>query len=294
MDDRFAMRGLDTVADLDEQQQPITDETNADPKDTMSCGSTRRRLKLEREPPEKRGMSNSPLAPLAAVALSLCSLTVLHAEQAAPVPVFVTSLQTPLPQPMKPEEHAAAFNRTRTEMFDRGKQLRQEHGDNTKAWPRDVWKIFNEAEDAHTMTIARRNYESRDTQLALGDSVADFVRGASGLKGMTLVSNPADAAIIVEITGRRYASAGDPTDNHYFIRFRMRPGAQLTADRFLDLTWDYNWNDPWTQLYSRPREGADYYDMEAGSPASYKNCAGTVRAIVARFIRARMDPSRKK
>ena len=226
--------------------------------------------------------------------LSLFVGSVAHAEQALPVPVFVTTLQTPLPPPMTPEEHTAAFNRTRTEMFDLGRKLRSEHGGKTSAWPRDVWKTFNDAEDAHTMTIARRNYEKRETQLALGDSQADFVRDATGSKGMTLVSSAADAAIIVEITGRRYASAGDPTDNHYFIRFRMRPGATLAGDRFLDLTWDYKWNDAWTQLYARPKDASGYLDMEAGSPVSYKNCAGTVRAIVERFIRSRMDPSRKK
>ena len=239
-------------------------------------------------------MHKRSLGRMVALGLFLCGAANAFAEQGLPVPVFVTFLETPLPPPMKPAEHTAAFNRTRSEMFDLARKLRQEHGEKTNAWPRDIWKVFNDAEDAHTMTIARRNYESRETQLALGDSVADFVRGAAGNKGMTLVSGAADAAIVVEITGRRYASAGDPTSNHYFIRFRMRPGARLAADRFLDLTWDYNWNDAWTQLYARPEDESGYLDMEAGSPASYKNCAGTVRAIVERFIRSRMDPSRKK
>lgn len=231
-----------------------------------------------------------------ALVLGLClfGAPITHAQQALPIPVFVTSLETPLPPPMRPEEHTAAFDRTRDQMFEVARKLRQEHGDNTKAWPRDVWAIFNEAEDAHTLTIARRNYEKRDTQLGLDDSVSDFVRGASGNKWMTLVSNPEQAALVVEITGRRYASARGATDNRYFIRFRLRHGGALPADRFLDLTWDYKWNDPWTQLFARPKDASGYVDIEAGSDASYKNCAAMVRAIVGTFIRARMDPSRKK
>ena len=35
------------------------------------------------------------------------------------------------------------------------------------------------------------------------------------------------------------------------------------------------------------------FELEAGSPASYKNCAGMVRAIVEGFIRAQMDPAKR-
>ena len=43
-------------------------------------------------------------------------------------------------------------------------------------------------------------------------------------------------------------------------------------------------------LYSRPVLKDPFgFELEAGSPASYKNCAGMVRAIVEGFIRARLD-----
>lgn len=75
---------------------------------------------------------------MVALGLFLCGAAVAHAEQGLPVPVFVTFLETPRPPPMKPAEHTAAFNRTRSEMFDLARTLRQEHGEKTNAWPRDM------------------------------------------------------------------------------------------------------------------------------------------------------------
>ena len=100
------------------------------------------------------------------------------ALDAFPVPVLVTQLETqPLP-PLKPEVHEAAIKHARDEMFAVAEQLRKQHGDKTKAWPPDVWKQFYVAEDAHTLAVARRDYEAPETRLGLADSAEDFVRGA--------------------------------------------------------------------------------------------------------------------
>ena len=76
-----------------------------------------------------------------ALALSFLAAQ-LPAQDLWPVPVFVTHLETPLPAPLKPEQHEAAFKRTRDEMFAVAAQLRKEHGDKTSQWPPDVWQIF--------------------------------------------------------------------------------------------------------------------------------------------------------
>lgn len=229
------------------------------------------------------------------VLIALCLAPAqIRSQESLPVPVFVTTLETPLPPPLKPEQHAAAFNGTREEMFAVAAQLRKQHGDKTNKWPPEVWKTFNDAEDAHMMTVARRDYERSETQLSLADSVEDFVRGAGGNKGMMLVKSADEASLVVQITGRRYAPGSDVYENKYFIRFRLAPGAKMSPERFVELTRDYKWTDGYTKTFSRPKDGAMYVDLEAGTPVSYRNGAGTVRAITERFIRGRMDPAKKK
>lgn len=218
----------------------------------------------------------------------------LPAQESLPVAVFVTHLETPLPAPMKPEQHEAAFKRTRDEMFAVAAQLRKEHGDKTSQWPPEVWKIFNDAEDAHMMTLARRDYERPDTQLAVADSVEDFVRGASANKSMTLVKSADEASLVVQITGRRYAPGADAFDPKYFIRYRLSPGANMTTERFMELTQGYKWSSVFSKAFSRPKPGAWWVDLEAGTLASYKNCAGMVRSVIEGFIKTTMDPAKKK
>ena len=167
--------------------------------------------------------------------------------------------------PLKPEGHEAAIKQTRDEMFAVAEQLREQHGDKTSAWPPDIWKLFYVAEDAHTLAVARRDYEAPETRLGLADSTADFIRGAGGNKAMTMVTSVEDASLVVQIIGRRRASASGPTDNRYFVRFRLRPGAQMTGARFLELTQGYKWDNSWTTLIAHPKDGSEYFELEAGS-----------------------------
>ena len=191
-------------------------------------------------------------------------------QEALPAPVFVTPLETPPRPPLKPAQHEAESNRTREEMFEVAARLRKEHGDKTKNWPPEVWKVFYVAEDAHTGAVARRDYQPPETRLGLDDSVQDFLRGAGGNKGMTMVTGADEAC--------------------YFIRFRLAPGARMTGERFLETHARLQVERPWTKLIAHTTDTSVYVDLEAGSMASYKNCAGMVRAIVERFIRAQLDP----
>jgi hypothetical protein len=216
------------------------------------------------------------------------------AQEPYPVPVFVTHLQTPpLPQ-ISTDEHLAASNATRSAMFERAAQLRKQHGDKTKDWPAAVWKEFYVAEDAHRQAVARADYEIPETRTLLDNSVEDFLRGAKDNKNMTMVTSAEEAALVVQITGRRRTSPPGPTDNRYFIRFRLSPGAKMTAERFDELTTGVKWDNLFTKVIQHPTAASPYVDLEAGSMASWKNCAASVRAVVSLFIAERMDPARKK
>ncbi len=228
------------------------------------------------------------------LAAMLVAAAEVRAQEMLPVSVFVTHLETqPLP-PLKPEAHEAEIKRTRDEMFAVAAQLRKQHGDKTSAWPPEVWKVFYDAQDVHTLTVARRDYQAPETRLGLADSAEDFVRGAGGNKSMTIVTSVDQASLMVQVTGRRTASASGPTDNRYFVRFRLVPGAKMTGARFLELTRGYKWDSLWSTLFARAKDESGYVDLEAGSPASYKNCAALLRATVDGFIRSRLDPARKK
>lgn len=232
------------------------------------------------------------------IALAIAVLSTVAASRAQdglPVPVFVTVLETPTLPPLKPEQHEAAINGTKSKMFDVAAELRKLHGDKTSNWPPEVWREFYKAEDAHTMAIARRDYQPSETRLALEDSVEDFVRGiGTNNKVLTAVNSAAEAALVVQITGRRRGVAKDITDNRYFVRFRIAPGAKMTPERFLEVAYEHKWKNLWTTLFAHETEATPYVDLEGGSPASYKNAAGSVRAAVQDFIRAKLDPAKKK
>lgn len=212
-------------------------------------------------------------------------------QDAQPTPIFVTMHETPAFAPLKPQQHELAIQHTRTLMFDTAAQLRKQHGDNTKAWPPEVWKVFYEAEDAHKLAIARRDYQPPETRLGLADSVQDVLRAAAGVKNMRVVQSIAEASLAVTVTGRRRTSPPGITDNRYFVRFTMRPGAKLSGDRFVELTRDYKWNPLIATQIVHARDPAGYVELEAGSMASYRQAGGAVRAIVQAFINERLQPA---
>ena len=224
----------------------------------------------------------------------LAAPSAARAQETLPVPVFVTTLETPPLPPLKPEAHTAAIEGAKSAMFDLAAKLRKEHGDKTKNWPPEVWDQFYVAEDAHQLAIARRDYQAPETRKLLDHSVADFVRNAAGSKAMTMVTSADEAALVVQIIGRRHQEAPGPTDNTHFVRFRLLPGGKMTAARFLELTRDYKWNNLWLKLIAHPKDEGGYYEMEAGTFASWKNAAGMVRSAVELFIKLQMDPNRKK
>jgi len=225
--------------------------------------------------------------------VTLVTVPVGSAQEPFPVPVFVTHLETPPLPPRRPEEHEGAISATRQERIKVAERLRKQHGDKTSNWPPEVWKEFYVAEDAHTLAVARRDYQAPETRLDLADSVADFLRD-SGTKGMTMVTSADEASLVVQVTGRRRTVPSGPTDTRYVIRYRLAPGGKMSPERFHELTYGYKWNNFFGKLIAHPTGASPYLDLESGSPVSWKNLAGTVRAGVAAFIRERMDPTRKK
>lgn len=217
------------------------------------------------------------------------------AQEPFPVPVFVTHLETPPLPPLRPDAHEAAIRQTRAEMFKVAEQLRMKHGDKTKNWPREVWKEFYVAEDASTLAVARRDYQPAETRRALADSVADFLRSAGGgNKRMTMVTSADEAALVVQITGRRLVPSADAMDGRYFVRFRLTPGAKMRPERFHELTYGHKWANAWTKLIAHPTDPSPYVDLEAGSPASWRNAADGVQGAVNMFIHERIEPRKKK
>ena len=237
-----------------------------------------------------------------AVRSALCLLAALswvtgagRAQVAFPIPVFITHLQLqPLPR-LEPEQHLAAIKATRAEMFDVAAKLRKQHGNKTSAWPPEVWNVFHEAEAIHELAVARRDYEPPETQWALVDSVEDIRRSVlrSKFKEFTIAESAESAALVVQITGRRRASPPGIVDPRFFIRFRVRPGALMSGDRFLEATELYKWDSQWTKLIARPKDASGFVDLEAASPSAWRNCADLAISTVLWFIRNRLDPAKK-
>jgi len=229
-------------------------------------------------------------------ALLLCLITVRPGggQEVLPLPVFVTAQTFPLPPVLTAEQHGYAIKAAQNEMFALAAQMRKEHGDKMESWPPEAVQAVDEKEDAWNRAKVRGYYETRDTQLGLDDSVQDFVRGAAKSKALTIATSADAAAFVVTITNRRYTPTDDVTGNRYFIRFRLRPGGQMTGERFLGLTRGYKWNQVWAQVLTRPGDASGFVELDAGSMASFKNCAGSVRAVVERFIWERLGPAKDK
>jgi len=216
-------------------------------------------------------------------------------QEAIPVPVHVTWKETPLPPPLTGEQYQAAITAAKNEYWSTLDAMFKQHGKKQETWPAAATSTVDDLHDAWGLAQGRMFYHSKDTQLALDDSVADFLRGAEKNKKMTVVSAANDAALVVVLTGRRYSPGKDITDNSYFIRFRLMAGPKMTHARFLEYTNAHKWYNTFTTLFARAKEATpDYLDLEAGSMASYKNCAAAVRAIVETFVWQQMDPSYKK
>lgn len=233
-------------------------------------------------------------AALAALVLLLASMSAEpRIQEPFPVPIFVSALETPAPPRLRPEQHEEAIARERTRTVEVAAQLRKQHGDNAKNWPPAVRKEYDAAEDAHRLAVARRDYQAPETRLLLADSVEDVMRGFSQ-KNMTVASSAEEAWLGVQITARRRTSPPGPTDNRYFIRFRLAPGGKMTGERFDELTTGYKWDSLLVKTIARYTPETPYVDLEAGSMASWKISAGVVRGTIDQFIAQRMNPAVKK
>jgi hypothetical protein len=218
------------------------------------------------------------------------------AQSAPPVTVVVTTQKVPLPPPLTAEQHGAAITAAQNAMFALANQTRKTHGDKRQNWPPDAEKAVADAEDAFTTASMRGWYERPETQLGLDDSVQDLLRSAASSKIIQVsATNTAGAMLVVSITHRRSASNTDVTGDRYFIRFRLTHGGGMTDEQFLERTLGYSWNRLSSKLIARPKDGSGYVELEAGSPASYKNCAATIQGIVQNFVRQRLtaDTSKK-
>jgi hypothetical protein len=227
-------------------------------------------------------------------AILLIGSAIALAQNAAPVPIFVTVQETPVLPPLKPEQHEQVIQARRAQMFDTGTQLRKQHGDNTKAWPPEVWNTFHEAEDAYRLAIAHRDYQPSTMRVFLPDSMKDFLRDAEKAKNLQIVQSADEAALIVTITARRMGSASGITDNRYFVRFTLRPGPKLSGERFVEANRDYKWNPLIATQLVHVKDPAGYVELEAGSMAGFRQAGGAVNTLVLVFSRERLQAPVKK
>jgi hypothetical protein len=237
-----------------------------------------------------------PFVPVfAAAAAALLTMATGAAQQSLPLKVFVTFT---VPQPMlvlTAEEHGQRITGTKNRMYATGEQLRREHGGKTKAWPPEVWDVFNAAEDAHAQAIARADYERDETRERLADSVADVVKASARSKVVTLVTAADQAELVVTVTGRRHVAkdASDMFAPNQFVRFQLSPGPLADRDRVLEAMRRHEWSGLTTKAIARPLNGAGFADLEAGSPYGMRQAGEWVIGMVEGFARARFGPAKK-
>lgn len=214
----------------------------------------------------------------------LISIAVSDAR-AQQLAVFVTAVDE-APPPATPQQLAAAIEAAQQRMFAIASAARKDHGDRRQAWPPEAVDAVQVAENAYSLAIARRDYHPANTRLGLDSVVEDLLRELGKSKLITPVATRDGAALVLDVVGRRTAQTTGVTDARYFIRLRMRPGPPMSEARLREASAQYRWGpDFLTKAFARPTAAAAYWDVEIGSPASYKTAAGVARNVLESFVK---------
>lgn len=209
--------------------------------------------------------------------------------RAQALPVFVAAVNE-APPPAKPRDLAAAADAAERHMRTVRDAVYKEHGYKRAAWPAQVVDAVNTVENAAQLARARLLYQPDATRDGLQETVEDLVREMGNSKSgqIAAVTTRDNAALILEVVGRRRRAMNlsSPTDNRYFIRFRLRSGPAMNDQRFREAGASYVWGpDMLTKAFARPTTEIAHWDAEVGSMASFKGAAmGAVRAVLESFV----------
>jgi hypothetical protein len=215
------------------------------------------------------------------------------AQESLPLRVHVTTIALPALPVLTPEQHEQEIARTRSQQLAEADRLRQKYGGKTKSWPNEAWDQFNRTEDAHAQAVARADYEPDVTRGLEADSVKDVLKELRKSKVLTLVAGAEQADLVIGISGRRLTSPAVLTDNAYFVRFSLEPGALADRARVLEAMRRHEWNGQTTKVISRPWDAAGFADLEAASPFGMRQAGEWVVGMVERFARERFGPAKK-
>lgn len=201
--------------------------------------------------------------------------------------VFVNAVPDPPPPRATPQQLDVAVKAAQDRMFAIAKDVRKDHGDKRQGWPPDALDAVESAENTYNLAIASRDYHSADTR-GLDSSVEDLVGELGKSKSMTVTASRDGAALVLDVVSRRsLAHTEGVTDARYFIRLRIRPGPALDEARFRTASAQYRWGpDFLTKAFATPTAASPYWDVEAGSNASYKTAAGIARSVLDAFVKA--------
>ena len=229
-----------------------------------------------------------------ATAAAALLATVTGAAQAAlPLKVYVTTIVLPPLPILTPDQHEQAITRARSQRTAEADRLRQQYGSKTKTWPTEAWDQFNRAEDAHARAVARAEYEPDVTRGLVDDSVKDVLKELRKSKVLTLATGADQADLVIGISGRRLTSPAVLTDNAYFVRFNLEPGALADRARVLEAMRRQEWEGQTTKVISRPWDTTEFADLEAASPFGMRQAGEWVVGMVERFARERFGPAKK-
>lgn len=209
--------------------------------------------------------------------------------RAQQLPVFVRAVPDPPPPRATPQQLNEAIRTAQDRMVAIAKDIRKDHGEKREAWPPAALDAVESAENSYNLAMASRDYHFSDTRPGVIDSaVADLVNELGKSKSMTVTPSRDTAALLLDVVNRRYLShTAGVTDARYFIRLRIRPGPALDEARFRAASARYRWGpDFLTKAIATPTTESPYWDVEAGSNASYKTAAGIARSVLDAFVKA--------
>jgi hypothetical protein len=182
------------------------------------------------------------------------------------------------------------------------KELKAQHGKKREDWPAEAQGRLEEAEENEAIATADWGYR-KVKQEGLSDTAEDIRKsimgdGTAGKKDhITLVTSPADAELIVEVTGRRSSYGGVNQglmalrDDQFFINLVLKAGPKLPAERFAAIPKTYRMRRLGHQAFrlAPPRPETPFWRFEPYGMIRWGAAANTASVLIEDFIDKNYD-----
>jgi hypothetical protein len=224
-------------------------------------------------------------------------------EERKPIDVYVLGGADVEPLPAEDREARIAEMQTLLGESQRASreledELKKEYGKNRRAWPGEARAALEEANrtlEERSRVLAREVLCGANVQKDIDDSVKDLTKALKKKKNLRIVTDPEQAALVIEVLGR--ASGGADwgvigsmpvvrTRVTLYVRASLGPALEVPKDAGEILRWHEPWNYRLSVYRVKDTEALSW-ELAAGDPSNFTwtTAAYAVAAAIDKFIK---------